>query len=173
MSLLYTVDRLGTLKPGMVIQLQQHRDISPQYLQDHVDSLFPDGVSSHGERYFLQAGSKGNIASPAIELLFEYIRKTSFSNKPSRFESFFACESIDDAKSFRSQFGSHEQKIFEIQSDGPKHKCNMKLLHNDLSNLYFSYAAHQYWLGNQGISELGEFWEIILSLPVKVGDVVQ
>jgi hypothetical protein len=49
----FTVDRSGTLEEGQIISLVKYRDVEPHEVQIHVDSLFPDGVTSHGERYIL------------------------------------------------------------------------------------------------------------------------
>ncbi|NTU44056.1 MAG: DUF2441 domain-containing protein [Chlorobiaceae bacterium] len=168
MKTFFTVDRTGTLAPEKEISLQHYQDISPSHFQDHVDALYPQGLSFHGERYLLRAGSNSNLSSPAIELLFEYIRRSNFIDSPSRFECFFACESVEDAISFRNEFGNPDQKTYEVQNYGLSHRYNMRLLHNSSSILYRSYAAHQYWLGNQGVPSLGEFWEILLTLPVRI-----
>jgi len=64
----FTVDRRQQLKQeGQLIELAQHNDIScrfnsidllygddpEQEFQNHLDSLFPLGVSDHGDTYFL------------------------------------------------------------------------------------------------------------------------
>jgi hypothetical protein len=168
MKTFYTVDRAGALFDGAVIDIVKHDDISPKNLQIHVDSLFPNGVSSHGDRYFLKNDSHGQITSAAIELLFEYVRRANFSGLPSRFESLFACETIEDALKFRSYFGKPSDSIFEVFSDRTSFKGNMALLDNNQTSLVCSYFADEYWNGNQG-PLTGCFWEVLLELPVKIG----
>lgn len=169
MKKFYSVDRVGTLQEGMVIVLMRYSDVSPPFLQTHVDYLFPDGLSMHGERYLINNNSKGNIASPAIELLFENVRRANFSECPSRFQSFFACCSIEEARTFRNTYGSNDSQIFEVYTENRFFKANMCLLGNNHTNLVCSYLAHEYWAGNSGPPELSEFTEILLELPVTIG----
>ncbi|EOW9210583.1 TPA: DUF2441 domain-containing protein [Vibrio cholerae] len=171
MKKFYTVDRLGTLSSGTVIDITKYDDVNPKVLQSHVDELFPNGVSAHGENYLLKKGSHGQISSSAIELLFEYVRRAHLPEIKSRFECSFACESIDEAMAFRNRFGQPSDRIFEVLSDKPYFKGNMVLLDNNQTSLVCSYFADEYWKGNQGpIPE--SFWEILLELPVTIGDQV-
>ncbi|MEZ8709349.1 hypothetical protein AB6H46_23970, partial [Vibrio alginolyticus] len=59
MKKFYTVDRLGTLSSGTVIDITKYDDVNPEVLQSHVDELFPNGGSAHGENYLLKNGSHG------------------------------------------------------------------------------------------------------------------
>ncbi|MGF1878095.1 DUF2441 domain-containing protein [Photobacterium frigidiphilum] len=172
MKIFYAVDREGRLNKGEELSLDKHEDISPDFLQSHVDGMFPDGMSVHGEKYFLSNDSKGNIASPAIELLFEYVRKSDFPEVNSRFQSFFACETLDDARLFRNKFGDSSSRIFEIHSSNPSVKVNMNLLSNGSSTLVCSYFAQEYWMGHAGPDE-NPFWEVLLSLPILVSTQVE
>jgi hypothetical protein len=54
MALLYTVDRIGTLKKNLIIDLFKHNGIKPSELQIHIDYLFPDGITNHGNYYMLE-----------------------------------------------------------------------------------------------------------------------
>ena len=153
----------------MVISLARYTDGVPPYLQAHVDQLFPDGLSIHGKRYLIDPDSRGNLPSAAIELLFEHVRRASFSECPSRFQSFFACTSIEDAHEFRKSYGNESVSIFEIYTENEFFKGNMRLLDNNQTNLVCSYLAHEYWTGNPGPSELVGLTEVLLNLPVTVG----
>lgn len=172
MKVFYAVDRTKGLEEGQDIKLVKHEDIEPPFLQEHVDALFPDGVSVHGDRYFLCDGAKGAIASPAIELLFEYVRRSHFPEITSRHESFFAWETLEEAKFFRQHFGASTDRIFEIYSTNSFFKANMNLLNNELSTLACSYLANEYWKGNEGPTE-HHLWECLLDLPVTVGKQVE
>ena len=66
-------------------------------LQDHVDFLFPEGVTSHGELYMLRGQTSAKGINPVIELLFEYVRRSLFPSCPSHFQSVFAFENIAQA----------------------------------------------------------------------------
>ena len=49
MALFYHIDRRGTLTLDSIIDLTRYNDVEPEILQQHVDMLFQDGVSQHGE----------------------------------------------------------------------------------------------------------------------------
>lgn len=169
----FAVDRACSLKEGMVLGLACHTDVNPAELQLHVDSLFPDGLSVHGERYLLNNNSRGNIASPMIELLFENVRRAHFPNSPSRFQSFFACCSVEEARQFRAEYASGDAPIWKIYSDGQYCKGNMRLLDSSQTTLICSYLAHEYWSGSQGPTEFSGLTEVVLKLPVTVGTQVR
>lgn len=173
MEKFFAVDRACTFKEGMVLELVRHTDVDPAVLQLHVDSLFPDGLSVHGERYLLNNNSRGTIASPMIELLFENVRRAHFPDSPSRFQSVFACCSVEEASQFRAAYGNREAPIWEIYSDSQYCKGNMRLLDSNQTTLVCSYLAHEYWSGNQGPVELAGLTEVVLKLPVSVGSKVK
>jgi hypothetical protein len=161
----YTVDRKETLHQGIEIMLQKSNDIKPDYLQKHVDMMFPDGVTLHGEQYFLRNTTKG-IISPAIELLLEYVRRAFFSSRPSRFQSFFGFESIDYAEKFRAQYANQDTPTWEVEAE-LYFRADMSLLTLANSLLISSYFTYQYWSGDSSHSNK-PFWEILLVPSVKV-----
>lgn len=165
MKTLFTVDRCGQLKAGMILDLIIFKDIQPPDLQNHVDSMFPKGISCHGDNYLLKNSSLANITSPAIELLFEYVRRSIFPQKPSRYSSIFGIETIEDANLFNERYGQNKGTIWEIESKDWI-RCNMNLLTFTCSTLVCSYYAHKYWNGEPG--PIDAFWEILLIPPVKV-----
>lgn len=166
----YTIDRGSTLKENLKINLKLYDDISPTFLKGHVDSLFPDGLSSHGEHYFLRNNSKALNVSPMLELIIEYVRRADYKNKPSRFQSFFAFDSLSQAKDFRSEYGETSNAIYKINTD-IYHKANMKLLYAGNSILVTSYFANSYWQSVPGIEEI--CWEYLLPLPVTILDRIE
>ena len=166
---LFTVDRAGTLREGDVLNLTKYADIAPPELQVHADAMFPLGVSRHGNQYFLGSGSKGSVASPAIELLFEYVRRASFPDRPSRFTSWFATESITDAATFRARYCAGTGVIRRVQAP-TTHRANMHLLTSNQTVLVYSWFAHLYWSGEAG--PVQPFWEHLLVPPVEILDVV-
>jgi hypothetical protein len=125
--ILYTVDRTSKLAENMQIALTRYNDVSPQELQLHVDELFPEGFSVHGERYFLKNSSNSNSINPNIELIFEIVRQAHYEDKPSRFQSFFATETVEDAKKFSSKFGTDNDLVFKIECEC-YFKADMSLL---------------------------------------------
>lgn len=162
---LYTVDRLGSLTEGLECTLTRHDDISPPFLAGHVGQLFPEGVSNHGERYFLQNEAKALIASPMLELLFEQVRRASFPERPSRFQSMFAVETLEEALQFRSRYGG--AAIYAVTAD-ITFRADMSLLNGENSTLVTSWLAHRYWDGKAGPTNA--FWEWLMKCPVKVGN---
>lgn len=161
----YTIDRLGTLKEGEVFNLTRFSDLNPKELQTHVDLMFPDGVSRHGDEYFLKNSSRANVASPAIELLFEYVRRAYFKDCPSRFQSWFGVESVKDAVAFRNEFGGGVGSVWVISAKR-FFRGNMRLLTSNQTTLVYSYFANIYWRGETG--PISGFWEVLLQPPIHV-----
>ena len=96
----FHVDRLGILQPSQIINLVKYSDIEPLYLQEHVDFLFPDGVTKHGDHYLLQQLAGQELSESKIEIIFEYIRRSGFPDRPSRYQSVFAFSTLAEAKCF-------------------------------------------------------------------------
>lgn len=172
MNLFYAVDREKKLSQDDILYLAKYDDIEPIELKYHVNTLFPEGVSIHGNKYFLNNTSLSNLTEPAIELLFEYVRISYFSENTSRFQSFFACKALEEAKFFKNKSGDTTSPIYEIYSEKPYFKANMNLLNNGNSILGSSFLAHEYWSGKPG-QDANPFWKILLSLPIKVGKRVE
>jgi len=112
----FTVDCNRTLEKDQIINLVKYGDVEPPELQVHIDSLFPDGVTSHGERYMLRGQAQDMGVNEIIELLFEYVRKSHFPSRPSRFQSVFAFENIDQAVSFGNKYRTSDSLIWEVES---------------------------------------------------------
>ena len=164
MALFFTLDRLQSLKKGQVITLKKFDNISPPELQNHVDAMFPDGVSTHGDRYFLKNDSGPDTLNSQIELFFEYVRRAYFPEKPSRFQSVFGFEKLKQVVSFRERFGNGQGVIWKIKADR-YFKADMSLLYHPETILVYSYFAHKYWAGEPGPDPL---WEVLLIPPVQV-----
>ncbi len=178
----FTVDRLGTLSEGRTVELVLYNDVTwkgklpesdllydggraEDELQAHVNHLFPHGVSSHGSSYFLTGSRCSNVTNPLIELVFEYVRRGCFPDRPSRFECLFACESLEQARVFREQYGNGS--IWKVQCDNV-FRADMALLAlGQESILLTSYHAHRYWSGLTGYSRQ-PFWEWLLVPPIRV-----
>jgi len=149
MPVFYTLDRQGTLSSGITINLIRYQDINPAELQLHVDNMFPDGVSSFGERYFLKNSSDPRLTEPAIELIFEYVRRANFPERPSRFQSVFVFELLNQVIEFRNKFGSGQGIIWEVKSE-KYFKADMNILTLGSSILVCSFFADKYWAGEPG-----------------------
>lgn len=166
----YTVDRRRTLTPNSVVELQHHTDVQPAVLQAHVDNWFPDGVSQHGNGYLLSGNQLAVQVSPNIELLWEYVRRSRYPDRPSRFQSLFACPTSEDARRWRTRFGQPDDPIYEVEAETGL-RADMNLLTAGNSILVTSYIAELYWTG-ESLPEGTPTWEWLLPLPVAVRGVV-
>ena len=163
---LYTVDSLNLLSENYSIDLTQHTDLDPPFLQEHVDDLFPEGVSRHGNQYFLNGKSDLMLAEPQIELVVEYVRRACYPQYPSRFQSFFAVETIQQAQQFRQNYNAGNGSIWQIEVDTKQiFKADMNLLSIKSSILGTSFAAHEYWKVNMSPAP---FMEYLVQLPVII-----
>ena len=161
----FTIDGLGRLNDGLQLDLECFRDLDPPELQQHVDRLFPNGVSRHGDEFFLKNTSFTSVASPAIELLFEYVRRAHFLDRPSRFQSWFGTPDIQTALEFRTQYREGSEALWVVSAE-QSFRANMKLLTLNETTLLCSYYSHLYWSGEQG--PIHPLWENLLVPPVRV-----
>jgi len=164
MPIFYTLDRTNSLSAATTINLAIYKDITPPELQLHVQKMFPDGVSVFGERYLLRSKSDPRSSEPAIEFIFEYVRRANFPERPSRFQSVFGFESLVQVTEFRSRFGGGQGVIWELESE-EYFRADMNLLRLETSILLCSYLANEYWAGKP---DKDPFWEILLVPPVRV-----
>jgi hypothetical protein len=164
----YTADREGTLREGQTIELVKHSDLDPPFLQQHVDLLFPEGVTRFGDRYFLNSQMPGGNVEGVIELAFEYVRRSHFPSRPSRFQSLFAATSMSAAESFARHHDGRGCPIWEIAVDHDQvHRADMRLLTLASSLLVVSYRAHLYWRGEPG-EPPPPTWEYLVAPPIRM-----
>ncbi|NME64457.1 DUF2441 domain-containing protein [Clostridium cadaveris] len=170
MGIFYHIDRLNKLQEGNEINLIMYKDLKGEtqstttLLQNQVDNMFEDGVSSHGEQYFI-SGSMFNDTSVDIELIFELYRRIYFPEKISRFQAFY-CVEKENLKSMlqRLRVNINNVSVFEIQSDVfEKHDMNLLLKNSNLVNTIY---ADLYWKGK---SIQDPLYEILVKPPFKVG----
>jgi hypothetical protein len=170
MGRFFHLDRRAQLYEGVVIERVAHKDVQPSDLQEHVDAMFPKGVTEHGRQYFVGNTVIGPVQEPAIELLFEYVRRASFADTPSRFESVFAFNSLADAQQFRADTGAAGAAIWEVEAE-PGLRADMNYLRLvGVSALTVSYFAHRYWAGESSAPDSAPeaLWEYLLLPPVRV-----
>ncbi|EBX1067450.1 hypothetical protein DQ010_25615 [Salmonella enterica subsp. enterica serovar Oranienburg] len=178
-KILYTLDRVGTLSSGAHIQLQDaiyHNN----KLQEHQTERFWQQVSRHGNNYFfnphINLTNAPEKLSIFIEMLLEERRKACFPNKPSRFQSLFACTTIRDAAWFRGSSRSPlSTPIYEVLTTTNCHKADMNLLNVNCSPIEFSHRMELYWKGETKELYQGyePFWEVLVPLPAMIGNRVQ
>src|SRR6516165_10651975 len=87
-------------------------DFEKKELEDHLVELFPEGLSPHGWRFMLDRYDyiRDPITNDAfvnhtwqVEFVFEMVRRAAFPKMNSRFQSYFAWETLDAARSFRKK----------------------------------------------------------------------
>lgn len=164
MKKFYHLDRKCSLEEGKFIKLINYDDVMPRFLQEHVDNLFPDGFTSHGENHFLSNNSNAQVVDNLIEILIEYVRRSNYENRPSRFQSIFAFLSLDDLIEFVEKLKIEGGLVWEVISE-EHFIADMSLLSTGNSILEFSYNAHLYWQGKESNNPM---WEILLQPPIKV-----
>jgi len=165
----FHVDRLMKLHEGEIITLTKYDDIKPEELQMHVNFLFPDGISCHGKKYIWSENKYLNNctmvnSSELIEYLFEYVRKSYYPQRPSRFKSIFAFDNFEEAKNFRNGYNNSIGNIWEVEANN-FFKADMNLLRLGNSLLEADYNANLYWKGETIENPV---WEYLLVPPVKV-----
>jgi hypothetical protein len=174
MAKFYHLDRGNTLKEGQVVNLIKYNNIEcgndlklSLELQQHYDRMFPDGVTFHGNQYFVN-GNNFAGTNPSIELLFEYVRRSDFPTLPSRFQCFFAVNNLDDMNILINIIGKKypNYTIWEVECD-KFFRGDMNLLYASSSSLGMSYLANKYWKGTTVYNDRA-VWEYLLVPPVKV-----
>lgn len=174
----YHVDRVrGRLKPGQVIGLMHDKSAitdktnrAASYL-----SMFPDGVTYHGWEYLLNVEriSPHEDVTGMIEVLAEFIRRSYYPERVCRFQSFFACKTIQDAERFISLYPittpegktRHQGDIWLVQCDAAAFEGDMTFL--GLGDCWIDAITklNLYWAGETGPNPL---WEVLLKPPVIV-----
>lgn len=173
MAKLYVVDRYNRYQENQIISLKKFYDITPIELSNLVTELFPDGVSDQGNYYFLS-----NVPyidqTINIDWSFEFYRLAKYPTKPSRWQSLYAWQSLNEAIAFRSSNGSPENPIYELDVDLSRcHIADMRLLDNSSSALVHTYRVKLYWQGQTMpahiVPDWPTNWEVLVPLSTTIG----
>ncbi|WP_440110397.1 DUF2441 domain-containing protein [Paenibacillus sp. QZ-Y1] len=171
----FHVDRFANLKEGQVVQLANVQ-IGQPMLQDIIDSRYPDGLSAHGYYYYaLPSKEEGKIQDALAENVYEYERRLYFPHLPSRFQSIFASETIEEALEWVKIVRRDDIKplIWEIEFDHSDYiKADSLLIGidiKDVSLLSPPYHANRYWRGEPSDNPQ---YEMLIKLPVKVNKLI-
>lgn len=179
MPVFFTLDRSGKLAPGMVLARAPYNIGVPEF-QARALELFPNGVTPHGWNWFVSCNQNMFYIDqygvtrwePSTELIFEFVRRAEHPARPSRFESIFACETIDDAERFRNHFSSQSAAIWSVEA-GQSFRADMEALSMvDATPLHAALYAGRYWSGEQA-KPLEPFWEVLLTPPVTVIEMIR
>ena len=170
---LYHVDRANTLTAGQIIDYRQANLASdaPDYLKTGIEKFFEGGISRHGQEYLqrpiLVSGNPITVESDTyLEVILELIRQKMYPDLPSRYQSFFAYGSIDQAKAwFNPNLPYITTSIWEVESE-KSCKFDIGWLKTGRNVAESFHYAINYWEGNT-YTEAPEP-EYLLKLPVKV-----
>jgi len=176
------------LKEGQIINLIRinYTNKNIPEIKNYINAAFERGLTEHGIEYLLNRGrlvktiplkmngvptNKRIIedTESIIEIVFEYVRRSNYENRPSRFQSIFAAEHLKDAKDFRNRYRKSEGDIWEVECE-KYFKADMNIITDPLYNtsLILTYLAHEYWLGHSHPKYPKPSWEYLLTPPVKV-----
>src|SRR5262245_56671244 len=111
----FHIDRKFHLKPGSLLDLYRRPSLANEALGEHLKVYFPEKLSLHGIQYLLNLQRPYRNESTSIELLFEFARHYFFPEKRSRFVSVFACETLEDAIRFRTQYINTPAAIWKVE----------------------------------------------------------
>lgn len=185
MAKYYTADSANGLRPFCQIIQGDYKPKQPE-LTAFLTQMYPDGLSKHGHNYLYNPGpligdANGESLALLIGLVFELVRRSHFPDKPSRYQSLFACQQISEVKAFREKLADERNEdeirttaIYEVITDETVHRGDMRLLSDDCPVLELYRQAHLYWSGEPAPVKEGEeegtpFWELLIPLPVFVG----
>lgn len=167
----YHIDRVGSLPLGEVTISKDYFGCMNSNNADYLRDFFIGGISKAGEIYVKSFDKANEMHTLSIiETIFEYVRSLYFNDKPSRFQSVFACETMEDVESWAEYFKCvGELKIRRIEFHN---YCKCDAMWRDICRLedYFVpsvvyYCAKQYWSG--AISPNPRL-ELVIPLPVLV-----
>lgn len=181
----YHVCTKGDTESDSTIHLKGHRT-SPlpvseefeKYAYAGARSAFTEGLTPWG-REKLWEDVESEDARHALllrEWIFEMYRRDNGVQAPSRFQSLFACETLEEARKF---FFEHKQsleeaKIYEVHTEQAFGPFYLEWLNGMKVPAMMYWEAENYWGkvphlkdGNPGPAEY------LIPLPCKMGDVVE
>ena len=179
----YSVDRRGVYVVGGSLDLlpqgphqtpllEQPGRWTAQDLIDLQKSLFPNGLSRHGWQYLFDQkaglpGPDGEAYSAhgwMVELVFESFRLAHHPGRPSRLVSYFAWQTLDQARTFKGP----QQHIYELEGEG--FVADQVWLTLGIQGIASYYNAEKYW---SGAGSANPRWEVVLPAPVKVTRLIE
>ncbi|MHB8235675.1 MAG: hypothetical protein ACYDHT_13570, partial [Solirubrobacteraceae bacterium] len=124
-------------------------------------------MTQHGAQYTLASTLDGSVAP---EWFFELVRRAEFSERPSRFESVFAFETLFDARAFRHSYGGNNSVPILRVEGSVAHRANMNLVRWTSPSATTLARAREYWLSERGLAT--PLRELLLAAPVTVDEAV-
>ena len=170
------LDRLGEMKSGSILNLQKkaahtglllYADMFSPGFVDHLEKLCSQGLSQHGWSYLiehLEPRQKTRTDLILNELGLEFIRWKHEINKPSRFQSLFAWDNIEDAIKFVTEEKAFPT-IYEVEAQGRFFRADMNLSRRSRVESVLKYWRREPLDNSEKYTPI---WECVLELPVKV-----
>lgn len=146
-----------------------------------IKKYFPNGLSPHGLSMLLKyQSSDSSFQEPITEIVFELIRQLHFSTAPSRLNSVYASETIEQAeqwqklwhKNFNNIAGQTAQTLWTIEYETEAQLYDANWLD------YFSFEGHKEFSYLAKLENALHYWqhdftptplpELLIPYPVKV-----
>lgn len=157
----YHVDRNGTLAANQTIELIKP-NIEPPDMMKTLNELYPNGLSYHGLRYAITS-YKGLHTDTSTEQIFELYRQMYFPYMPSRFQSFFCFNNLQDALNFSKL--SPKSIIYKAEIEHNNyHIGDMNLLKGE-TILQCHKNALDYWNGKLNTNSI---IEVLIVPPIHI-----
>ena len=172
----FHVDRLNRLIEGQKIQVLYTAQELAKFKTNRADmmsDLFPQGLSYHGQRYLIdQRKTPDKDIDGQVEVLAEFMRRTRFPKRPCRYQSFFACRTLEDALRFRQEYGGsisdkteRQTSIWEVETKRPVFEGDLRhLTHWECWSDCF---VRLDWYWRQVLSD-NPLIEVLMPLPVRI-----
>lgn len=193
----YHIDRRNNRSVGEILKLDTDYFTDWKEYSSYIYSLFPDGLSEHGNTYLDPAIFQTNLPlsidelcdlssfsnSHLIEAFFELIRRNLFPTLPSRLQCFFGVEQLSDFKYWPELFEA-DNKVFQIQFEqeqsikldasfltgGISVQANPEKLEAQFAFPHLFKSAISYWSGKTSNSPK---FEILVKPPILIAKEVQ
>lgn len=193
------IELYNNLKIGMDVNDGVLSDLFPFGIQEDmlsinlIKDLFPNGVSKHGIKYLSDLyyyynekddmakikSINGIISDGIMEYSFELVRRLKYPHIPSRFESLFALENLDDIKKWHELTGGN-YKIFEIEVDMQVFKLDASFLLDSIYSGENRYSQVEGFFAEFNWRDSNNYWnslnnedmkkpELLIQLPVTIG----
>lgn len=162
---LYHIDRTGLLQEKQKVEyIENYNYLKPAFKEnvDIIEKRYNNQLSLHGKRYFLDDYSS---KSYGMDIIFEYERIINYSDKLSRFQSFFAFD-IEGVFQFieKKELDYEFFKVYEVEYDYyEKHDMN---LIRGWANYDTIVNAKYYWENKKSYRDEKPIYEYLLKLPV-------
>ena len=170
---LYHIDRSGTINVGQVLELQKNIHFENEANEKCLSLVMPyydAGLSHHGIQYLLTNNLFVNEVMPlgnVMDIIFEYERLLNYTDKLSRYQSFFAFDSEGVQQFINNHHLSNSfYKIYEVKSNYVE-KHNMTLISG---TMHYNIAAMAkiYWENGDDPYDRPVVNEYLLKYPIQI-----